>query len=422
MIPDPLDTSRNNFFLQVEQLGPSQLEYYEDSMRMKRDLALVCKQWNTLSRMYLYEFIWISRASQATMLARTLRMEDRKGYPSSGRYIRRLHIQTSTFHRCAPVDIKAILDFASQLLIFTDCHSIKQSCFEPMDPCCSSQMMFSNIARHNKQLKYLKWTNYDDLFFQMRMPTPFSTPQFLEYLDLSSCSGDLLASFAPDRKALAIDLPALRALKVEVDDFAFAIFASWYMPLLQFLSVVSCEFNYHGRGFSLFFQAHGSRLVQLELGHSSSLVESHVHTLDRQPFPLAAWCPNLRELICSADAEWHWQTPDWIPPHVLLPTHPTIDFIGIRGIDARLKEMDDTFTLLEQLSSLQRAAFPSLRCIRDLSPESHAMRTCRPSQRITNFWTRLVKRCQEQGVWLEDLNGVNITSRALKRASLDVAW
>lgn len=103
---------------------------------------------------------------------------------------------------------------------------------------------------------------------------------------------------------------------------------------------------------------------------------------------------------------------------VLLPTHPRIEFIGIRGIDIRLREFDDTFTLLEQLGSLQRAAFPNLRYIRDLSPESHALRTNKPSTRISTFWSRLLKTCQEQGVWLEDYHGVNITSRALKRASL----
>ncbi|KAH8111314.1 hypothetical protein DFH11DRAFT_1614443 [Phellopilus nigrolimitatus] len=189
----------------------------------------------------------------------------------------------------------------------------------------------------------------------------------------------------------AIELPALRSLKVEVDDYTFSIFAAWRMPKLRSLSVVSCEFNYRGQGF-LFFQTHGSAI--------SSLIESHVLDLARPELELAKWCPNLCEFICSADAEWHWQTPDWIPPHVLLPTHPTVEFIGIRGIDKRLGERDDTFMLLEQLSSLQRAAFPSLRFIRDLSPESHALRTYRPSARVATFWTRLLMTCQEQGVWL----------------------
>ena len=192
------------------------------------------------------------------------------------------------------------------------------------------------------------------------------------------------------------------------------------MPKLQNVSVVSCEFNYRGAGFSSFFQTHGSSLRQLELGHSSSLIESRVLDLAHPEVRLAKWCPNLREFICSADAEWHWLTPDWIPPHCLLPTHPTVEFIGIRGIDNRLAEYEDTFTLLEQLLSLRRDAFPNLRFIRDLSPESHLLRTCKPEVRIATFWTRLLKACQEQGVWLEDLYGVNITNRALKRASLDL--
>lgn len=190
--------------------------------------------------------------------------------------------------------------------------------------------------------------------------------------------------------------------------------------MLRNVSVVSCEFNYRGAGFSSFFQMHGSSLRQLELGHSSSLIESRVLDLAHPEVQLAKWCPNLREFICSADAEWCWQTPDWFPPHILLPTHPKVEFIGIRGIDKRLAEQEDTFTLLEQLLSLRRDAFPNLRFIRDLSPESHALRTHRPNVRVATFWTRLLKACQEQGVWLEDLYGVNITNRVLKRASLDL--
>ena len=111
-----------------------------------------------------------------------------------------------------------------------------------------------------------------------------------------------------------------------------------------------------------------------------------------QPVPLAEWCPNLRELICSADAEWHWQSPDWIAPHILLPTHPRVELIGIRDIDTRLREDPDVvgtntpyFPLYEQLSSLlRRDAFPNLRYVRDMSEESHRMRMVQPDERV--FW------------------------------------
>ncbi|KAI5118988.1 hypothetical protein M0805_009597 [Coniferiporia weirii] len=418
--PDPLDTAREVSFLSREQSPACQLEAYRANIKLKLSLACVCRRWNSLMREFLYEFVWINRGTQAKALAHTLLLEDVRGAPvSSGWYIRRLHIETSMLDRCAPIDVRNILDYASQLVIYTDHHSVKQNVFA-QDPRCSTETIFSLLAQSSKDLRRLSWKNYDETPLYIQMSALFDRPSAIEYLEITTCS-PVQAAYGTPPDFPAIELPALRSLKVEVDDYTFSIFAAWRMPKLQSLSVVSCEFNYRGRGFSSFFQEHGPSLRQLELGHSSSLVESHMLNLARPEFELAKWCPNLREFICSADAEWHWQTPDWIPPHVLLPTHRRIEFIGIRGIDKRLAELDDTFTLLEQMLSLQRAAFPNLRFIRDLSPESHALRTQRPSSRVAAFWERLLKTCQEQGVWLEDFHGVNITSRALKRASLDLA-
>ncbi|TDL27466.1 hypothetical protein BD410DRAFT_421655 [Rickenella mellea] len=414
------DTPHEPSFLEQEKCRARRLPAYYGNLFTKRSLALVSHRWNSFSREFLYEFVWISSAAQAKALAHTLLMEFVRGVPqSSGWYIRRLHIETSTLNRCDPIDITTILDYAPRLTNYSDRQSVKRSVYESSDPRCSSQTHFSLLAQSNKELRRLAWTNYDDLPIYMHMESLLTKPSVLEYLEIISTSLSCV-SFAPYLDTPHITLPALRSLKVEVDDFTFALLAAWDIPKLEALSVVSCEFNYSGRGFSAFFQAHGDHLHQLELGHSSSLVESQAPTRDPEPLSLAKWCPNLRELICSADTEWHWQTPDWIPPHILLPTHPKIEFIGIRDIDKRLVETDDTFTLLEQLCSLQRDAFPALRYIRDLSMESHVMRTYRPSTRIVNFWMQLLKRCQEQGVWLEDLKGVNITTRTLKRASMDI--
>jgi hypothetical protein len=420
IFPHPLSPAKQHSFLERDFSTEDQHIAYCESITTKLNMSLVSRRWNALLREYLYEFVWISRGSQAAALAQTLLAERKRGTVSSGRLIRRLHIETSTLDRCAPMDIRTILDYASQLVVYTDRHSVKQGSFTPVDPRCSPSRIFELLAHSNKDLRRLSWANYNEEPFHYHMSSLLTRPTAIEYLEITSCSP--AAALAPVPHVPPIELPALQCLKVELDDFTFAIFAKWKMPKLRSLSLVSCEFNYSGRGFSSFFRAHGASLRQLELGHSSSLVESQLlsRASTEHPHPLAVWCPNLREFICSADAEWHWQTPDWIPPHVLLPTHPSVEFIGIRGIDKRLSEMEDTFTLLEQLSSLRRAAFPSLRFIRDLSPESHEMRTCRPEPRIINFWSRLLKTCQEQGVWLEDLYGVNITSRALKRASLDL--
>ncbi|KDR67436.1 hypothetical protein GALMADRAFT_258387 [Galerina marginata CBS 339.88] len=204
------------------------------------------------------------------------------------------------------------------------------------------------------------------------------------------------------------------------------------MPRLTHLSVVAADFGYAGDGFRRFFEVHGWRIVQLELGHSSGEVEEawvtgpggagvgvgangngngngngNTTTSPADPFsiPLNAWCPALKEFICSADAEWNWQSPDWIAPHVLLPSHSGLTFIGVRDMERRLvgdaddaarrrrenqglaqyqgqgltqgqaQEEDPYFMLLEQFGSLLREdAFPALRFVRDMSWESDVIR------------------------------------------------
>ncbi|KAJ2966313.1 hypothetical protein NUW54_g13845 [Trametes sanguinea] len=335
-------------------------------MHTKKTLSLVSKQWNALARAFLYEFVWISRAAQAKALARTLLMEYVENLPSSGKFIRRLHIETPALERCAPADLRTILDYSPHLYIYSDHHSVQRSMIEDApDPRCSPEEILKLIA--HPKIRRLSWTNYyDDVPFELRMaPLGSNLTTRLEYLELSTRSPNLpnlstILSGASSSSSnqfehlqMNVQLPALRALKVSLDNNTFAVLASWDMPSLTHLSVMSSDFSYTGEGFSRFFQAHGAKLIQLELGHSSSALEEYYLTTPQhllvlqqqnqqqqtQPIvPLAEWCPNLREFICSADAEWHWQSPDWIAPHILLPAHPKVELIGIRDIDTRLLE------------------------------------------------------------------------------------
>lgn len=120
---DPLDTSHELSFLE----SPStQLATYRASMATKKNLSLVSHQWNALARTFLYEFVWISRAAQAKSLARTLLMEYVETLPSSGKFIRRLHIETPALERCAPADLRTILDYSPHLYIYSDHHSVQR--------------------------------------------------------------------------------------------------------------------------------------------------------------------------------------------------------------------------------------------------------------------------------------------------------
>ncbi|KAI0029596.1 hypothetical protein K488DRAFT_56044, partial [Vararia minispora EC-137] len=429
MTSDPLDASDNLSFLDAH---PLQLDAYAPSMHNKMALSLVSKRFGELARPFLYEFVWISRAAQAKALAHHLLLEYVGRRESSGRFIRRLHIETPVLERCAPADLHTILEYSPQLTVYTDHQSVQRNWNRgdvPADPRCQPEKLLSLLAHPHSELRRLSWTSYDDVPFHLRMsPLQDMRTKRLEYLELSSCSPNFHALIADPAEAaqMTVRLPALKSLKVSLDNDMFAVLAGWDMPALRNLSVMSSDFSYTGAGFYAFFAAHGPKLRQLELGHSSSIIEEHY--LTRLPAADAHWslagaCPNLQELVCSADAEWHWQSPDWIAPHVLLPTHPRLELIAVRDMDARVRDAlgadgPSFFPLLEQMSSLLRTeAFPALKYVRDLSVDSAAFRECRPEGRVVAFWMKVLERCRERGVWLEDYRGVNITQRALLRAS-----
>ncbi|KAG6840124.1 hypothetical protein C0991_008714 [Blastosporella zonata] len=444
------------------------LANYRATMRTKADLTLVCKDWHTYAQDVLYESVWISCASEARSLALALTGTGVSAH--SGKFIRHLHIETPTLERCDPADLRTILDSAPRLEVYSDYRSVRRNGYnEKSDPRSTPRELLSTLAHPNNSLRRLSWTNYDDVSFHLHMsPMLETTTANLEFLELTFCSTHLQAScsvetlFTPE--AITLTFPALRSLKVTLDNDTFAVLATWTMPSLRNISVLSADFSYASSGFSQFFRVHGPKLTQLEFGHSSSTIEEHYLTQPPatntpQPFsiPLAAWCPNLVEFICSADAEWNWQHPDWIAPHVLLPTHPSLQLIGIRDIDKRLREDDGAqeqryFGLLEQIGSLlQRDAFPSLRYIRDMSWESDKMRrgvgdvyvtdngsamsrfgllsrmrrqgldeeeplVSRETRQVLKFWESVLARCRAAGVWLEDHAGVNVTMRDLRRA------
>jgi hypothetical protein len=293
-------------------------------------------------------------------------------------------------------------------------------------------------------LRRLSWTNYEhderDYEHGIRFYTAVVGPQLeraaagLEFLELSLSAGPGPISHMLTELSLGLTstttsttcpfptipyssssppllLPALLSLKVTLDNATFSVLSTWAMPALQNLSVLSADFSYTGEGFAAFFEVHGDKLRQLELGHSTGAIEDFWLTAPRTAgpapllpvggggggigqFPLAEWCPNLEEFICSADAEWNWQSPDWIAPHVLLPAHPGLKFIGVRDMEKRIRddldaaegrrlwegdeegdEEDPLFMLLQQFGSLLRSeAFPALLYVRDMSGVSGHMR------------------------------------------------
>lgn len=180
MNSDPLDISLGLSFLETT----CEVSEYHASMKTKRDLSLVSKMWNKYMQEYLYEFVWISRASQAKALALTLLTQFIEGKPSSGNYIRRLHMETPVLMRCATDDIRTILDYAPHLVIYSDHHSVRCMRYsEFIDVRCSPEQMVSVLANSNSKLRKLSLTNYsDDPFPKHVSPLLRRTAANLEYL------------------------------------------------------------------------------------------------------------------------------------------------------------------------------------------------------------------------------------------------
>lgn len=385
----------------------------------------------------IYEFIWISSGAQAKSLASNLLHEilvEHVGLSEcSGRFIRRLHIETPTHQRCDPTDIRTILAYAPHLTTYSDHISVRCNATvlaignaHALRVGIGPEEMFSALAHPGNKLRHLSWTNYDyNNPFHMHMSPMLQnhTSVHLEYLELTlpqycdpNSSLHDLHNYPPPSN---VSLPALRSLKATLDNVTFEILSQWHMPSLLNLSVTSTDFKYAGAGFTSFFAAHGPKLHQLELGHSSSAIEEHtLPTAMQRSLPLAKWCPNLREFVCSADAEWDWQNPDWIAPHTLLPRHRSLSFIGIRDIDRRLKDYggdggEFPFSLYEQLAGLMGGdTFPGLKVIRDMSRESDEIRRGVDGgvseDRARLFWAKLGRVCAESGVILEDYRGVAV--------------
>jgi hypothetical protein len=395
------------------------LAVYRAALRCTAVMSRVCRNWHVWAQDLLFEFIWISRARQARALAAALVLN-----PGLGPRIRRLHIETFALERCDPDDLRTVIEHAPRLAAYSDYRSIRRQ------PYSSPDHLLSSLARPGTQLKRLSWTNYDYdrrdqsgciSFFLRLSPALGSAASELDYLELSLCatnlaspnlpalfSASVLSRYTASQSFVPVHLPALRTLKLTLDNITFSVLSHWNLPSLQNISVLSTDFSYTGDGFARFFQVHGHNIVQLELGHSTGAIEEYYLTSSpdadprRLPSPnssLAAWCPNLREFICSADAEWNWQSPDWIAPHVLLPAHPNLRLIAVRDMNKRL--LDDLnlflirrsdrlrpfphsstrtghspfFRLAEQIKSLLRSdAFPQLQVIRDMSWESALMR------------------------------------------------
>ncbi|KDQ49340.1 hypothetical protein JAAARDRAFT_143600 [Jaapia argillacea MUCL 33604] len=367
-------------------------------MRTKYSIALVNKQWHSCVLRYLYETIWISRSSQAKVLAKTLASQGMEWKPRCGHHIRHLHIDTPFFDRCPLLALYIILQHSPFLVVFMDHQSVGWS------------TVFELLTRPGNRIRQLLWTSYDERPFHLDILSPLlSQPILLEYLEISSSVPNTATTHPDMTRPIYIILPHLRTLKVTLDNATLSVLTAWDLPSLTHLSIISADFSYAGHGFQAFLERHGVKIIQLELGYGLSHANYHLndpHPLGREiSTRMAEWCPHLKQFICDPDLDHGWQPPNWIPGHLFLHSHPTLTLIGLRDFDQCLHVSsptslsDNLSSVLEQVCSLLAPeAFPNLRFF----------------QAMVKFWSSVRQICGSRGVWLEDHAGVNITRNSLK--------
>ncbi|PBK79163.1 hypothetical protein ARMGADRAFT_1105154 [Armillaria gallica] len=148
----------------------------------------------------------------------------------------------------------------------------------------------------------------------------------------------------------------------------------------------SPDFNYSSSGFLAFFFTHSTKINQLEFGHSlSNILEEHYIT-PTCPFigwtSLSSLLSNMTEFICSTDVKWNWESADWIGPHVLLPSHPRLQLIGVHDIRR------GNWLLIVQMHSL----------LRDVRLElSKVQNRLEPNINMMLFWQAILDSCGGRG-------------------------
>ena len=155
----------------------------------------------------------------------------------------------------------------------------------------------------------------------------------------------------PNPPPLSLTLPFLHSLRIPLTSPTLLVVATWSLPSLQSLSLVSIDFTgWRRMGFKKFMEVHGGGLISFEIvgGGESGEEEGwiteredgvghHPTSSVHQNLHLPSTSPLLKHFICSSNAsEWNWETPDWIAPHVLMPEHFGVERIGVWGLEDKV--------------------------------------------------------------------------------------
>lgn len=363
------------------------LSFYTTSMERRRAFCLVCRTLYGPALALLLRYVWVHRRGQAQHLARALRLR-----PRCGSLIRRLDIDAQSYNpdaiQISALDVRDILTCTDGLVSFSDSHST-----------------YTNVGQHDAQysfamariavqcrdtLRHVHVSYYHERRPWTALVEPLTACLHLHSLEIDLSACDWQAVPAASARLVFRSLRVLE-LTLSADSAMGQVLSSvaaWHMQRLHTLRLLGAV---HGPGMAILLAAHGTRLRHLELG---ACAPSRSH--------LAPLTPNLRVLTVTAGRGWD-------APHALVPSHPTLERINIRGIDV-LVASQHYADVLAQLSSLNRHSFPRLRVVRALScvsgaPPGTTVGRVNVSTVMQLFWKRWVEASARDGIVIENAFG-----------------
>ncbi|KAI0756654.1 hypothetical protein C8Q80DRAFT_1091695 [Daedaleopsis nitida] len=375
------------------------------SYATKKAIMATCRNWRRLGYEFFYRFLFFSNPHN---IQRACELLDSNS--EFGRWTRRVH--ATSYHGAN----RTTIEITQNSLVSVIRHCLKLEIFIVNWPLSSAlsaiaQALCTYVPRTLRVLQInIPSPSLAKLIFMLQCLPKLETVQIEfdgpppEYIRLGA-AGDL-----------ELTLPALQtlALRGSFQDFVEQAIG-WHLPALKSLSLDFVNNRDDLPDLVEFFAEHGSELTFLDLNCIPPLDIATILDL----------CPQLTTFTFNPD----WRIPGWenhqtLDTFIVHQPHPNITTIGLHhlmyafgvGYAAEYNKIDPfvTHSIQRQndinFATLSKRNFPRLRCIRVLNATllSDLEKNNGPSQRCFERWERWSKRCQREGIRLEDCTGATL--------------
>ncbi|OBZ73668.1 hypothetical protein A0H81_06351 [Grifola frondosa] len=268
------------------------------SIRMKKDLTLVCVAWHPVGMIFLYEQVAFCHAGQVVAFARTLRSGVKGVYP----LVKKLVLDCYVPKRLWDV---VMADIA---FILTECRSITSLTITPI---------FLSSDRFAPVIYSLPFPQAIAIFGPVENTS--SIEPLLPDTSTTITSPSSIPSFALCSRLVSLTMPSYLSAPSQVIDW----------PCLEELDVSPCDFSPQRPEPSLYDLNHFIewRMPRLKRIHVSLTSLHHNEFFKRHGSNLLGLCPRLEHLVVTPESRGLRSCLDAIPPH------PRLMFVDIWDSD-----------------------------------------------------------------------------------------